>query len=357
MQSERLLPDDLAERSSKEALREQRDFYKHLFETVVESCPDPVGVVDDEGTVAGWNSELEDLVGVAAEDAYGEQAYDIVGTDGQDEVLSEKVARLGDPIVEDQPRVGERTDGSRWAVKAKAFPLTRPDDGSTVGAFQVNTVVTDIVEYNRELAGIIDRRTEYIDEHCQDIETVVSESEESVSEVVGSIERAATDSERVEQSAQALEDRAAEITDVTETIDDIAEQTNLLALNANIEAARAETGTTDDHGFEVVADEVKSLATQSQDEVEKVRGQIRDIQEEIEDTVEEIDQLRRELEDTVTEAHSLQRTQDTLASRAREVTDEMSAVADSIEGPAGTHRAGAVADLSVESSRDIATSQ
>lgn len=98
---------------------------------------------------------------------------------------------------------------------------------------------------------------------------VSTEALGGIANLMGQIDNAAKVIKKVDTDSE-------NIGKVLDVIRGIAEQTNLLALNAAIEAARAgEAG----RGFAVVADEVRTLASRSQQSAEEIRQMIERLQE------------------------------------------------------------------------------
>ncbi len=187
--------------------------------------------------------------------------------------------------------------------------------------------VTDVAKNATEAAASAQTANKVAD----DGHNVVNATRSDIDALAGNINQAM-------EAIRRLDEESENINGMVNVIRSIAEQTNLLALNAAIEAARAgEQG----RGFAVVADEVRSLASRTQEATEEIQKVIEELQTGTAASVQVMTKSCEHAGQTVIQAESANEALNAIASAVSQImamndqiasaSEEQSAVANEIE--------------------------
>jgi len=198
---------------------------------------------------------------------------------------------------------------STITAQTKEGVLTQQSETEQVATAmnEMSATVTEVAKSTAEAANAAAQADEQAKNGCQ----VVGGTIDTMNELAAEVEHTA-------EVIEALKNESQNIDVVLGVIRDIAEQTNLLALNAAIEAARAgEQG----RGFAVVADEVRTLASRTQQSTQEINDMIGRLQSGTNQAVSAMEQGKAKAKVSVSKAME-----------AGEALDAIMQVVDNIKG-------------------------
>jgi len=189
---------------------------------------------------------------------------------------------------------------------------------------QIATAFNEMSSTSRDIST----NTNSASESANNAKGVSDEAKGVVDNAIQSINKLANEIEEASTVIMSLEQDVREIVSVLTVIQGIAEQTNLLALNAAIEAARAgEQG----RGFAVVADEVRSLASKTQDSTEEIRVMIDRLQQGSTKAVDVMQQSKTRGQETVEHSENVSRSLADMSSLITQINDLNTQIASASE--------------------------
>ena len=275
-------------------------------------------------------------------DSLEELKQNIIELDSGDGDLSKRIKSTRRDEIGDVSRALDsfidKLSGLISAIKTQSSHLKSEVGGLTVGAqtikstsLQQSQSVEHISSALSEMEATISEVSENAAMTSNEVEQVSKLTEKGTVITTKAVDEITKLSKSVSDAAEVilkLSENSSNIASVLNVIRGIAEQTNLLALNAAIEAARAgEQG----RGFAVVADEVRTLASRTQQSTEDIQAMIKTLQEGVQGAVDSINQGSEVTESAVSLSHQTLDALQQIAKASKIVSDVANKTADATE--------------------------
>jgi len=191
----------------------------------------------------------------------------------------------------------------------------------------ITMVVTAVNELTMAIQEVA-RNTGNTAQSTKDANRITDQGQDRIRLAVKHVQGLSAHVTQTAQSIVKLEDEAKNVTSVIDVIRGVAEQTNLLALNAAIEAARAgEQG----RGFAVVADEVRTLASRTQQSTADIQGMLSKLQQGVQHAVIGMNESATMTNEAVNSANDAGESLSGIGAAVQEITDMAIQIATAVE--------------------------
>lgn len=271
------------------------------------------GISDRIQNIAEGDGDLTIRVPVTTKDELGELSAHV-------NVFMEKLQRIIASVLQNTNEVSRAAE-SLLSVSSSS---QRAADEQCHAITMVVTAVNELTMAIQEVA----RNTSSTAQNTKDATSITERGQERIRLAVEHVEGLAARIHETAEFMSQLEGEAKNVTSVIDVIRGVAEQTNLLALNAAIEAARAgEQG----RGFAVVADEVRTLASRTQQSTGDIQGMLSKLQAGVQHAVTAMGNSEILTGDAVASASDAGKSLAGIDSAVREIADMTTQIATAAE--------------------------
>lgn len=206
----------------------------------------------------------------------------------------------------------ELWDGLRQgkAFQDKIVRVTKTGELLTLEATYMPFFIENRVEGVIKIATDITKREHVLRESTSGLMAMVEEMTANTDEVLDTSNKIAASMINLTKDSETVRSYIESIQFVTTVVKDIANQSHLLGLNAAIEAARAGEG---GRGFEVVANEIRKMASSSKQSVETISEQLEQINDSMLLMMKQIDEITSQVTNNSMAIRELKKAYDHIA--------------------------------------------